>query len=354
MAEISDLQARVLTLIQTKFPVRPHPYAAIGAECGCSEQEAFECVEALRQSGDIRRLGGIFSSAGLGYVSTLCAMSVTNPDDVESVAAVVNSYAEVTHNYLRPNRYNIWFTLIARSQARIDAIIDEIGSKTGYTDILDLPSTTMFKIQVDFKMTDDDDDDDDESVDTISPAPGASANPREAALNAEAMGAADQALVRIMQGNIGHTMTPFIDAAAQMTEQGYPMDAQAVCDRVNQWIDKGIVRQFGAVLRHRKMGFSFNAMTVWDIPEATTPQAGAIMARESRVSHCYERPRNPTWDANVYAMIHGKSKGECETCAADLHAQLAQAGIEVPVPQLLYSTKEFKKCSMSYFCEEER
>lgn len=280
-------------------------------------------------------------------------MSVTNPDDIESVASLVSSYAEVTHNYLRPNRYNIWFTLIARNQARIDAIIDEIGQKTGYTDILDLPSTTMFKIQVDFKMTDDDDDDDEEESATA-PAAGAQANPRQTALNAEQMGEADQELVRIMQGNISHSMTLFIDAGVTMTRLGYPMDAQAVCDRVNQWIDKGIVRQFGAVLRHRKMGFSFNAMTIWDIPEETTPEAGAIMARESRVSHCYERPRKPTWNANVYAMIHGKSAEECEACAANLHEQLEEAGIHVPEPQLLYSTKEFKKCSMSYFCEEER
>ncbi len=51
-------------------------------------------------------------------------------------------------------------------------------------------------------------------------------------------------------------------------------------------------------------------------------------------------------DLNLFAMIHGATPDECHQVAAALSARVG-----VDEYRLLFSTREFKKISMSYFME---
>jgi DNA-binding Lrp family transcriptional regulator len=141
---------RLLDIIQTDFPLAPRPYDLLGERLGISGEEALERVRALRKSGIIRRLGANFTSAGLGFRSTLCAAKVP-PEKTEAFIAEVNSRPEVTHNYLRDHAYNIWFTCIAPSREAIAGILAGIERKTGIP-VLNLPASRLYKIRVDFRM----------------------------------------------------------------------------------------------------------------------------------------------------------------------------------------------------------
>ena len=66
--------------------------------------------------------------------------------------AVVNRYPGVTHNYLRRHRYNVWFTLIAESEERLNQILEEISQASEVAEILSLPAQEVFKIKVDFPL----------------------------------------------------------------------------------------------------------------------------------------------------------------------------------------------------------
>ena len=44
---------------------------------------------------------------------------------------MVTALKGVTHNYRRENVYNLWFTLTAGSQGRLDEIIDDLKATTG-------------------------------------------------------------------------------------------------------------------------------------------------------------------------------------------------------------------------------
>jgi DNA-binding Lrp family transcriptional regulator len=101
--------------------------------------------------GVIRRLGANFTSRKLGYTSTLCAARVA-PEQLDRFVQVVNGYPGVTHNYLRRHRYNVWFTLIAESEARLTQILKEISQASGAQEILSLPAREVFKIKVDFPV----------------------------------------------------------------------------------------------------------------------------------------------------------------------------------------------------------
>ncbi len=142
---------RLLNRVQSDFPVTPQPYATIGQELGMREAEVLERLTRLKDAGLIRRIGGNFSPEKLGFVSTLCAARVP-ADEVDRFAAVVNRYTGVTHNYLRENDYNVWFTFIAPSMDEIEANLAAIRNVTGVTDIMNLPATRVFKIRAKFDV----------------------------------------------------------------------------------------------------------------------------------------------------------------------------------------------------------
>lgn len=141
----------ILSLIQSSFPLTQRPYAQIGKRCGVSEEEAFARVQSLKERKIIRRIGANFQSAKLGFRSTLCAAKVPE-ESLESFIALVNSYTEVTHNYLRNHEYNIWFTCIGPSWEAVCTLLDTITKKTGIV-ILNLPAERLYKIKVDFQLT---------------------------------------------------------------------------------------------------------------------------------------------------------------------------------------------------------
>ncbi len=148
---LDDLDRAILNEIQSHFPIVSRPYAVVGERLGVSEAEVMGRVRALAEAGTIRRIGANFTSRKLGYTSTLCAAQVP-AEKLEHFVEVVNRYPGVTHNYLRLHRYNVWFTLIAASEVRLQQILSEISQASGVPDILSLPAQEIFKIKVDFPL----------------------------------------------------------------------------------------------------------------------------------------------------------------------------------------------------------
>lgn len=142
---------RLLNRIQSDFPVSPQPFETIGRELGIREDDVLARVSWLKKTGIIRRIGGNFSPEKLGFVSTLCAARVPE-SEIDRFAAIVNRYPGVTHNYLRKNSFNVWFTFIAPSMEEIEANLAAIRAETGVADIMNLPATRVFKIRAKFDV----------------------------------------------------------------------------------------------------------------------------------------------------------------------------------------------------------
>ncbi len=148
---LNDLDRAILNEIQSQFPLVSRPYAEVARRVGASEAEVLGRVQAMFDSGVIRRIGANFTSRKLGYTSTLVAARVP-PEQLGKFVQAVNHYPGVTHNYLRRHHYNVWFTLISDSEARLQQILAEISRETGVEEILSLPARKIFKIKVDFPV----------------------------------------------------------------------------------------------------------------------------------------------------------------------------------------------------------
>jgi DNA-binding Lrp family transcriptional regulator len=148
---MDEIDKKILNILQKEFPLEEHPFSAVAKKCGISEDEVISRVQRLKKAGIIRRIGAVFDGAILGRASTLCAARVPE-EKLEKFVGAVNSYSGTTHNYLRNNDYNVWFTVNAVSRKEIDLFLGQLKEKTGVTDILDMRAVRTFKIDAAFEV----------------------------------------------------------------------------------------------------------------------------------------------------------------------------------------------------------
>ncbi|MCD6571029.1 MAG: AsnC family transcriptional regulator [Deltaproteobacteria bacterium] len=147
---MDNIDKKILNIINKEFPVEERPYKKIAHTLGITEKEVIRRVSMLKQEGIIRRIGGVIDPKAIGWYSTLCAADIS-PERIEEFALVVNSYTEVTHNYVRSGSPNCWFTIIAPSKTRASKIISEIKDRFSIN-IVELPARRIFKIDVGFNL----------------------------------------------------------------------------------------------------------------------------------------------------------------------------------------------------------
>ena len=149
---MDEQDCRILDELQNNFPLCQEPYKIIAERLQISCQELWDRIQNLMKKGTIRRMGASLNSHKLGFCSTLAAISCQEAD-VEKAAETIGQYPEVTHSYLRNNDFNIWFTLIAVDQERIEHILEQIRTSLSleHSQILNLPMKRLFKLNARFK-----------------------------------------------------------------------------------------------------------------------------------------------------------------------------------------------------------
>ncbi|EJP34076.1 nitrite reductase heme biosynthesis H family protein [Selenomonas sp. FOBRC9] len=153
----------------------------------------------------------------------------------------------------------------------------------------------------------------------------------------------DKKIIRLLQGEF-----PLVAEPYKILAEKIGITEEELLARITAMREEKKIRKVGAVLRHREVGFTANALCVWDVPDAQMDEVARRMAEHPRVSHCYDRNRSEDWRYNLYTMIHGYSRDECEEIAAVLAAETG-----IAERRMLYTKHEWKKTSMKYFTEDE-
>ncbi len=153
------------------------------------------------------------------------------------------------------------------------------------------------------------------------------------------LSAKDKKLIRQIQGDLPVSPTPFKDLSQKL---GW--EEEELLRKVKDLQRRGLIRRFGAILRHQIAGYRGNAMAVWRVSKEQIPQVGLTMASFPAVSHCYLRPASAKWPYNMYTMIHGQNERDCRRVAQEI---ARATGLKEY--RLLFSRRDHKKSSMAYF-----
>lgn len=346
------LSQKLLAIIQDGFPLVERPYKALAEMLNVSEQDVFDEVEKMRASGVIRRIGGVYDSKKLGFISRLCAGKVPASSldfsaehhaqtPMEKFAAVVMDEPAITHNYIRSHEYNVWFTVIAENESAIQTVVDRVCAKTELHDVHVLTATKKYKINTVMSL-------DERRGSAGSPTltkdeRGESApalrhsetrSVEESSKFPRTLSEADRTRIHIACDDIPHSLTPFKDWGV-------------ACDELREDIDAKRMRRFGAILRHQDAGFPCNAMVCFMLDDGTlanSESAGPLLAKKHYVSHCYERPTFENFEYNLYAMMHAQTPEELDGFIKESVALLGN-----PEYVVLHSLKELKKTSFRFF-----
>lgn len=146
-----------------------------------------------------------------------------------------------------------------------------------------------------------------------------------------------EALKLAIQDGLPLTPRPY-----QSLAQLLGLKEQSVIATLQQWQDSGLIKRFGLVVNHHRMGYQANAMVVWDVPEASLEHIAGHFAATDEVTLCYQRPRIlPDWPYNLFCMIHGTDRS---TVLRQIDSLVARHQLQHIPRDVLFSTRQFKQC----------
>jgi siroheme decarboxylase len=151
----------------------------------------------------------------------------------------------------------------------------------------------------------------------------------------------DKKILVALQGDLDQSPDPYGKIAEQL---GIPLED--VLQRIRRMLQDGVIRRLGAMIRHIEAGIGFNGMVIWKVDPDRVEEAGNLLAGFPEVTHCYERPPFGKNGGTLFTMVHESSEERC----MEIIRRLSEAA-GIPDYEVLFSERELKKISMTYFDE---
>ena len=312
---------KLLSVIQSDFPIVRRPFKVLADSVRLTEREIISSIISLKEEDIIRTFGPVFEACRLGYVSTLVAAKV-DAERIADIAAIILDIKEITHNYLRDNEFNLWFTITARNSDISGDIINRIKKLSGVKKVLNLPARKVFKINAVWGLGKSKN----SNVDNKTETP--------------PLNESEKKLITLLQHEFPVVENPF-----KVLADSIHRDESEIIDTINLWINNGIIRRFGARLNHKKIGYTCNILVVWQ--GKNLDRYGKKFAEINQVSHCYLRYPQENWPYELYTMVHAKSDSEADIILETMK-NIAHKSEMIKLNTLY----ELKKTSMKYFMED--
>lgn len=129
-ATLDAIDRQLINALQGDFPLVREPYRQVADALGLSEEELLRRLDSLLERRVLTRFGPMFQIERAGGAFVLAAMRVPE-EDFDKVAAQVNAFPEVAHNYRREHALNMWFVLATATPRGIPEAVAAIEAATG-------------------------------------------------------------------------------------------------------------------------------------------------------------------------------------------------------------------------------
>jgi DNA-binding Lrp family transcriptional regulator len=152
----------------------------------------------------------------------------------------------------------------------------------------------------------------------------------------------DKRILVTLQGDLDDSPEPYARIAGEVG-----VSESEVILRIRRMMDEGVIRRLGAMIRHIEAGIGYNGMVIWKVDPQHLDETGKTLSKFPEVTHCYERPAFGERGGTLFTMVHASSQSDCMEIVRKMAEKIGGAEYEI-----LFSERELKKISMTYFSEE--
>lgn len=156
-----------------------------------------------------------------------------------------------------------------------------------------------------------------------------------------------RALIQALEKGLPLAAEPYALLAQQLD-----MTEAEVIHEIRALQEAGIIKRMGVVVRHRQLGYTANAMVVWNVPDTQVAEVGCFLGSLPFVTLSYRRPRRlPQWPYNLFTMIHGSSR---EQVLSSIQAMVQTYALHHFEYDILFSKTCYKQRGARYVAESSR
>ncbi len=134
-SQISDIEAKILAVLQEGFPESRSPYKDMAEKAGVDTKQLLTVLDDWKGQGKLRRIGAIVNHYKVGLSGGAMVAWQTKPERVEQVGTILAGFKEVSHAYERQTAenwpYNIYTMVHAPDIRQLERIVERMSRESG-------------------------------------------------------------------------------------------------------------------------------------------------------------------------------------------------------------------------------
>ena len=136
--QITDVERRILAVLQGGFPRSRTPYKDAAEKAGISTEELLTILRDWKEQGKLRRIGAIVHHEKVGLSGGAMVAWRIDPEDVEQVGTTLAGFKEVSHAYERRTEenwpYNVYTMVHGTDAGNVDQTVRRMSEVCGVCD----------------------------------------------------------------------------------------------------------------------------------------------------------------------------------------------------------------------------
>jgi len=135
---ISDVDRRVLAILQGGFPRSQTPYQDIAERAGISVEKLLATLRGWKRAGKLRRIGSVVDHFKVGLSAGAMVVWRVEPQRVEQVGTMLAGFEQVSHAYERNTAenwpFNLYTMVHGNNPAELEQTVERMSRACGVSD----------------------------------------------------------------------------------------------------------------------------------------------------------------------------------------------------------------------------
>jgi DNA-binding Lrp family transcriptional regulator len=133
--QLSEIEKKVLAVIQKGFPNSLNPYEDMATQAGIDTEEFLHILEKWKKDGALRRAGAIVNQFKAGFGASAMVVWKVDPVKIEKAGQILAGFKEVSHAYEREIAknwpYNLYTMVHCEKIENLKEIVSQMSEAAG-------------------------------------------------------------------------------------------------------------------------------------------------------------------------------------------------------------------------------